>query len=84
MRDIVAAHFTDIDGQLLDEAMKAFYSIRGMRDIRKKPSTSELLDWLNALMRGGISPEEIQKKLPFVGVIVKKDEDLETIKANRR
>ncbi len=84
MRDIVAAHFTDIDEQLLDEAMKAFYSIRGMRDIRKKPSTSELLDWLNALMRGGISPEEIQKKLPFVGVIVKKDEDLETIKANRR
>ncbi|MBR5658260.1 MAG: MoxR family ATPase [Lachnospiraceae bacterium] len=84
MRDIVSAHFTDIDEQLLDEAMKAFYSIRGMRDIRKKPSTSELLDWLNALMRGGISPEEIQKKLPFVGVIVKKDEDLETIKANRR
>ena len=84
MRDIVAAHFTDIDEQLLSEAMKAFYSIRGMRDIRKKPSTSELLDWLNALMRGGISPEEIQKKLPFVGVIVKKDEDLETVKANRR
>lgn len=84
MREIVAAHYPDIEEQLLDEAMKVFYSIRGMRDIRKKPSTSELLDWLNALMRGGIPAETIGKKLPFVGVIVKKDEDMETIKKNRR
>jgi hypothetical protein len=63
--------------------MKVFYEIRGMRDVRKKPATSELIDWIQALMIGGIPLERIQKELPFIGVVVKKDEDLETIKRNR-
>ena len=51
-----------------------------IRDIRKKPSTSELIDWVNALQRGGIPLEDLKQKLPFIGVIIKKDEDLETVR----
>ena len=58
-----------------------FYQIRSLKDIRKKPSTSELIDWVNALQIGGIPVEKIRSELPFVGVIVKKDEDLEGLKA---
>ncbi|MGN0305912.1 MAG: AAA family ATPase [Lachnospiraceae bacterium] len=77
MEDIVKVHFPDVDELLLKNAMEVFYDIRGLRDIRKKPSTSELIDWINALQIGGISAERIKKELPFVGVIVKKDEDME-------
>ena len=59
-------------------AMDVFYEIRSFRDIRKKPSTSELIDWVNALQIGGIPVEKIKKELPFIGVVVKKDEDMET------
>ena len=65
---------------MLKQAFEVFYDIRAMKDVRKKPSTSELIDWINVLMLGGIPVEEIRKKLPFVGVIVKKDEDLDTVK----
>ena len=77
MEEIVRVHFPDVDELLLKNAMEVFYDIRGLRDIRKKPSTSELIDWINALQIGGISAERIKKELPFVGVIVKKDEDME-------
>ena len=76
MEEIVKVHFPKVDDALLKNAMDVFYDIRGLRDIRKKPSTSELIDWVNALQIGGIPAEEIKAKLPFVGVIVKKDEDL--------
>jgi len=80
MADIVKTHYPDIEENLLKNAMDVFYWIRSLRDIRKKPSTSELLDWLNALQRNGIDPLTLREKLPFVGVVVKKDEDLETVK----
>ena len=51
MREIVKTHFEQVEENLLANAMEVFYQIRSMRDIRKKPSTSELIDWLNALQR---------------------------------
>ena len=80
MEEIVRTHYPDVDANLLQNAMDVFYGIRALRDIRKKPSTSELIDWINALQIGGISADEIRAKLPFVGVVVKKDEDLETVR----
>ena len=50
-----------------------------MDDIEKKPSTSELVDWIHALMLSGIPQEEILQKLPFAGVLLKKDRDLEVL-----
>ncbi|MCH5342643.1 MAG: MoxR family ATPase [Acetatifactor sp.] len=80
MEQIVKVHFPEVEGHLLQNAMDVFYAIRSIRDIRKKPSTSELIDWVNALQIGGIPTETIKKALPFVGVVVKKDEDLELVK----
>ncbi|MDE5909474.1 MAG: MoxR family ATPase [Lachnospiraceae bacterium] len=80
MEEIVRTHYPDVEEHLLKNAMDVFYSIRTLRDIRKKPSTSELIDWINAMQIGGISADEIRAKLPFIGVVVKKDEDLETVR----
>ena len=83
MEEIVRTHYPDVEDKLLKDAMEAFYWIRSMKDIRKKPSTSELIDWINALQIGGIPTDKLRSELPFIGVVVKKDEDLETVK-NRR
>ena len=48
MEDSVKVYFPNVEENLLKEAMKVFYEIRSFRDIRKKPSTSELIDWINA------------------------------------
>lgn len=77
MEEIIRVHFPDVEEHLLNEAMDVFYQIRDIRDIRKKPSTSELIDWINALQIGGITYGQIKARLPFIGVVVKKDEDLE-------
>lgn len=82
MERIVRVHFPDVEEKLLKNAMEVFYSIRAIRDIRKKPSTSELIDWVNALQIGGIPTETIKKALPFIGVVVKKDEDMELVRQN--
>lgn len=83
MTEIVNAHFERLDEHLLKQAMDAFYWIRELKDIRKKPSTSELIDWIRALQFGGMDPEKIQKEMPFLGVLVKKDEDLDVIRQRR-
>ncbi|MBR1692893.1 MAG: MoxR family ATPase [Lachnospiraceae bacterium] len=80
MEEIVRTHYPDIEQNLLKNAMEVFYMIRSIRDVRKKPSTSELIDWLSALQRNGIAPETLQKELPFLGVIIKKDEDLDAVR----
>ena len=82
MEEIVKVHHPNVEEALLKSAMEVFYSIRELRDIRKKPSTSELIDWINALQIGGIKTEQIKSALPFIGVVVKKDEDLETVRHN--
>ena len=81
MEEIVRTHIPNVDEAVLKSAFDVFYDIRGMRDVRKKPSTSELIDWINVLQLGGISADEIRAKLPFVGVIVKKDEDLNVVRS---
>ena len=75
MEEIVRVHFPDIKDNLLREAQKAFYSLREVDEFRKKPSTSELIDWLQALIAGGISHQRISKEMPFVGTLLKKETD---------
>ena len=69
MADIIAVHFPDIETKLLREALKKFYWIRRFDMLRKKPSTSELIDWLQALIIAGIPAALIEKELPFVGTL---------------
>ena len=80
MEEIVKTHYPDVEEKLMKDAMEVFYWIRSIKDIRKKPSTSELIDWINALQIGGIPTDRLREELPFIGVVVKKDEDLETLK----
>jgi MoxR-like ATPase len=77
MRDIVHVHQPDLETRLLDLALQAFYWLRKVPGIQKKPSTSELIDWVQALEVGGIPPEEIAARLPFLGVLLKKDKDID-------
>ena len=80
MTEIVRVHFDNLDERLLQAAVEKFYSLRGIKNIHKKPSTSELIDWIRALQIGGITPEQLAEALPYAGVLLKKDEDLEQIK----
>jgi len=75
MEEIVRVHFPDIKDNLLAEALKTFYSLRKIDDFRKKPSTSELIDWIRALIAGGIPHQDIAKQVPFVGTLLKKETD---------
>ncbi len=79
MKEIVNVHYPELEQKLLEEAMAAFYWIRSVGGLQKKPSTSELLDWLQALTVGGISPEKVSAEFPFLGVLLKKDHDFNTV-----
>ena len=80
MEAIIRVHFDHVEEDLLHQALESFYWIRGLRDIEKKPSTSELVDWLRALVAGGVDPDRIAKEIPFAGVLLKKDKDLTTLR----
>ena len=60
--------------------LEAFYRIRQLPQVKKKPSTSEILDWLQALRLGGVDPEKIEAELPYAGILLKKNEDLTAVK----
>lgn len=79
MKEIVKVHYPDLDKKLLEQCMEAFYWLRTIPEFQKKPSTSELLDWLQALVVGGISPKRIAEELPFMGVLLKKNQDLDVL-----
>ena len=79
MSEIIKAHFDNIDEYLLEKVLETFYLIRDVRDIQKKPSTSEVIDWIQALAISGIDPDTIKDTVPFAGVLLKKNEDLDIV-----
>jgi MoxR-like ATPase len=83
MRAIVDVHFPRLSEELLRGALKVFYGLREVPGLRKKPSTSELLDWLRALLASGarLSEEETPelRSIPFLGALVKMQEDADTL-----
>ena len=80
MADIIKVHFGDIDKKLCERAMETFYEIRNMKELQKKPSTSELLDWLQALMISGVDMKKIKDEIPFAGVLLKKNQDIDVMR----
>src|SRR5208282_2705231 len=82
MRAIVEVHFSGIKQRLVAEALKLFYEIRDVPGMKKKPSTSELLDWLKLLMVEDISVETLRerdpKRLipPLHGALIKNEQDV--------
>ncbi|HCH65513.1 MAG: ATP-binding protein [Deltaproteobacteria bacterium] len=79
VRRIVQAHMPDLEERLVNAAIVKFYEMRAVGGLRKKPSTSELLDWLLVLARAGVRPEQIARKVPFMSVLVKQEKDLELL-----
>ena len=79
MEEIVRVHYGDIDKKLCEKALDAFYDIRKMDELQKKPSTSELLDWIQALMISGVDIDSISDEMPFVGVLLKKNQDIDVM-----
>lgn len=84
MEEILRVHFDQLEDHLVQQSLTAFYWIRELRGIEKKPSTSELVDWLRALIAGGVSPDIITAQIPFAGVLLKKDKDLQTLQNQKR
>jgi MoxR-like ATPase len=82
MQKIVDVHFPDLKKELLNAAMKTFYEVRNLPGLKKKPSTSELLDWLKLLVAEDISLEALQSKddkvsiPPLVGALLKNEQDV--------
>lgn len=77
MEEIVRVHFPDIKANLLKEALKSFYALRDIEELRKKPSTSELIDWLRALIASGVPLETLSREMRFLGTLLKKETDHE-------
>ncbi|MBI2340155.1 MAG: MoxR family ATPase [Deltaproteobacteria bacterium] len=76
MGRIVKVHFPDLESKTIQSALKKFYEIRSQTHLRKPPSTSELIDWLHALVAMSIDPETLFKETPLMGVLLKKEEDM--------
>jgi len=82
MRTIVDVHFPDLKKRLVNEALNVFYNVREIPGLKKKPSTSELLDWIKLLLNEDVSPETLResdlKKIipPLHGALLKNEQDV--------
>ncbi|WP_105200809.1 MULTISPECIES: AAA family ATPase [unclassified Pseudoalteromonas] len=85
MHKIVAVHYPDIKQKLLREALEVFFGLRQVDGLKKKPSTSELLDWLKLLMAEDIAPEVLHGSatkgglMPLFGALLKNEQDVSLI-----
>jgi MoxR-like ATPase len=76
MARIVRVHHATLETKLLERALQSFYALRDTSGLRKKPSTSELIDWIAALRRAGLTTKDLDAGVPFLGVLLKREQDL--------
>ena len=79
MEEIVHVHFPNSRDNMLQEALRTFYSLREIDQLRKKPSTSELIDWIQVLLASGTSPETVSKEIPFASTLIKERNRLQLL-----
>ena len=77
MRRIVRVHHPDLEERVLDQCLETFYSLRSSPRLRKKPTTSELIDWIAALRRSGVDLRRVGGGIPFLGTLLKTEQDHE-------
>jgi MoxR-like ATPase len=84
MQDIVRTHFPDLASEVMQQCIRAFYALRDLPGIEKKPATRELINWIRAVQHDPeVSPKELKKgNLPYLGTLFKKSQDLERAQAN--
>ncbi|MBI2916495.1 MAG: MoxR family ATPase [Chloroflexi bacterium] len=76
MEEIVRVHYPDLSKNLVQAALRQFYRLRGVDEFRKKPSTSELLDWIRVLLGAGVPVDKVATEFPYLGTLLKKETDL--------
>ena len=81
MKQIIDVHHPNLDTQLLDQVLVKFYWLRGQNELRKKPSTAELIDWIAALLRSGVSSQQLESHIPFLGSLLKNEQDTEALQS---
>jgi MoxR-like ATPase len=79
MSRIVRVHHPDVEDKTLDQALEVFYSLRATPRLRKRPSTSELIDWICALRKAGVDLRRIGGGIPFLGTLLKTEHDVELV-----
>ena len=79
MRKIVAVHHPHLEAKLLDQVLIKFYWLREQAELRKKPSTSELVDWISALLHSGMTTKQLEEHIPFIGALLKKEQDVDAL-----
>src|SRR5208282_713592 len=81
MRRIIGVHHPGVDDALVDQAVVAFYELRSVPRLRKRPSTSELVDWIAVLMQSPGARDRLVRELPFLGVLLKKEQDVDLLRS---
>jgi MoxR-like ATPase len=81
MREIIDVHHPQVEKRLLEQVLVKFYWLREQKELRKRPSTSELIDWITALLRAGADPSHLESELPFMGALLKNEQDTRAIQA---
>jgi len=81
MAEIVQVHYPDIEDKMLADCIARFFELRAVSGLRKRPSTSELLDWIAALRRAGVDTAKMALQVPFLGTLIKKEQDIELVAA---
>ena len=90
MKEIIDVHYPDLENKLMQSAMRIFYEVRELGGIKKKPTTSELIDWIKLLIIGKITSDEldeidIERELPpYVGSLLKNEQDQGLIRLVQR
>ena len=79
MERIIKAHYPGLEETLIGGVLDAFYRIRELKGLQKKPGTSEILDWIQALNIGGIPVEVLEQEIPYAGLLLKKTDDLKQV-----
>ena len=79
MTEIVRVHHPDITDKVLDNALEVFFGLRSTPRLRKKPSTSELIDWICALKKAGVDLSRVSGGIPFLGTLLKTEQDVELL-----
>jgi MoxR-like ATPase len=75
MEEIVRVHHPDLRADLLREALTTFYALRNVDEFRKKPSTSELIDWIKVILASGLPTSQLKERIPYLGALLKKETD---------
>ena len=89
MQRIVDVHFPSLPGELMTKALSVFYGIRDVKALKKRPSTSELIDWIQLLMHAGVTQddlldlENLREVPPYLGSLLKNEQDSELLAALR-